>query len=115
MHSNTGKSGRDEAGRSARNDVDGGRSNRAVVSVVGKDRIGIIARVAGILAANGVNILDISQTIMQEFFTMIMLVDLGPERSRFARIQGELAAAGEDMGLKITIQHEDVFNFMHRV
>ena len=90
-------------------------SNRAVVSVVGKDRIGIIARVAGILAANDVNILDISQTIMQEFFTMIMLVDLGEERSKFARIQEELAAAGKEMGLKISIQHEDVFNFMHRI
>ncbi|HHY99260.1 MAG TPA: ACT domain-containing protein [Firmicutes bacterium] len=89
--------------------------NRAVVSIVGKDRIGIIARVAAILAENEVNILDISQTIMQEFFTMIMLVDFGGDRGRFSRVQDELIAAGQELGLKITMQQEDVFNFMHRI
>lgn len=90
-------------------------SNRAVVSVVGKDRVGIIARVAGVLADNGVNILDISQTTMQEFFTMIMLVDLGEDRAILGKLQDEFARVGQEMGLRIAIQHEDIFNFMHRI
>lgn len=90
-------------------------NNRAVVSVVGKDRTGIIARVAGTLAENGVNILDISQTILQGFFTMIMLVDLGEDGENLDKVRTELEQAAKDLGMQVTIQHEDVFNFMHRI
>ena len=90
-------------------------NNRAVVSVVGKDRVGIIARVAATLADNGVNILDISQTILQGFFTMIMLVDLGAAGDNLEEVRADLDRAAADLGMQVTIQHEDVFNFMHRI
>lgn len=90
-------------------------NNRAVVSVVGKDRVGIIARVAATLAENGVNILDISQTILQGFFTMIMLVDLGESGGNLDKVRADLDQAASDLGMQVTVQHEDVFNFMHRI
>ena len=89
--------------------------NRAIVTVIGEDRVGIIAAVATQLAEAGVNILDISQTIMQEFFVMIMMVDLGGTDSGFDQIKVGLNARGEAMNLKIDIQREDVFKLMHRV
>lgn len=90
-------------------------SSRAVVSVVGRDQVGIIARVATVLAENGVNILDISQTTMQEFFTMIMLVDLRGSEDSVDGLRQRLAVVEEAMGLRINVQHEDVFLYMHRV
>jgi ACT domain-containing protein len=80
-----------------------------------KDRVGIIARVAATLAENGVNILDISQTILQGFFTMIMLVDLGESGGNLDKVRADLDQAASDLGMQVTIQHEDVFNFMHRI
>ena len=88
---------------------------KAIVSVVGKDRKGIIAEVCSLLAENGVNILDISQTVMQNFFTMIMLIDTEGCELPFAELGDRLTAKGEDMALKIRIQREDIFNAMHRV
>ena len=88
---------------------------KAVVSVIGKDKRGIIAKVSGFLWERGVNIEDISQTIMQEYFTMIMLVDL----SECALKPAELAEAGEalgkEIGVSIRIQNEDVFRSMHEL
>ena len=89
--------------------------NRAIVTVIGEDRVGNIAAVATLLAQAGVNILDISQTIMQEFFVMIMMVDLGGAGTGFDQIKEGLNARGEAMNLKIDIQREDVFKLMHRV
>ncbi|HHY40516.1 MAG TPA: ACT domain-containing protein [Syntrophaceticus sp.] len=90
-------------------------AERGIVTVVGHDRVGIIARVAGILAESNVNILDISQTVLQGFFAMIMIVDLSCSRNNFSELRQKLEDAGEEMGLKITLQHEDVFRYMHRV
>lgn len=90
-------------------------AERGIVTVVGRDRVGIIARVAGILAESNVNILDISQTVLQGFFAMIMIVDLSSSRSNFSELRQKLEDSGEEMGLKITLQHEDVFRYMHRV
>ncbi len=90
-------------------------NNKAVVSVIGKDRIGIIARVSHILAESSVNILDISQTIMQEFFTMIMIVDLENADKSLSSLKEELNHAGEEMGIQIRIQHQDTFEKMHRL
>ncbi len=92
-----------------------GAGNRAIVTVIGHDQVGIIAAVATMLARAQVNILDISQSIMQEFFVMIMMVDLAKSSSGFDALKGELNARGESMGLKIDIQREDVFKLMHRV
>jgi ACT domain-containing protein len=88
---------------------------RAVISVIGKDRVGIIAGVTKILAEANVNILDISQTIMQEIFTMVMLVDISQANILFTRLSKALKDLGADMGMSIQIQHEDIFNSMHRI
>lgn len=87
---------------------------RAVVTVVGKDRPGIIAKVSALLFENGINILDISQTVMSsDMFTMIMLVDM---RSASAgEVSKKLSALSEDMGMAIHLQNEELFNSMHRI
>jgi ACT domain-containing protein len=95
--------------------LQGGFTMRAVISVIGKDRVGIIAGVTKILAEANVNILDISQTIMQEIFTMVMLVDISQARVPFTGLSEALKDLGVDMGLSIQIQHEDIFNSMHRI
>lgn len=88
---------------------------RAIVTVIGKDRVGIIADVCAILAKNNVNVLDISQTVMQEYFTMIMLVDLLKEGMPFDKLSTMLNDAGRELSLSIRIQREDIFNAMHRI
>ncbi len=88
---------------------------KAVITVLGKDRIGIIANVTTILAENNVNILDISQTILQDFFTMIMIVDMGKCKVGYEEIQSMLKKQSEKMGMSIRIQHEDIFNSMHNI
>lgn len=88
---------------------------RAVITVVGKDKPGIIAAVSGMLAERSVNILDISQTIMQSFFTMITLVDLSAMDIDLEALRTELDQVAERVGVTITLQHEDVFTAMNRV
>lgn len=88
---------------------------RAVVTVTGKDKTGIISKVSTFLAERGVNILDISQTILDEYFAMIMLVDLSNSTSKLASLADECAAMGEKIGMSIHLQHEDIFNAMHSV
>lgn len=89
-------------------------TKRAVVSVVGKDQIGIIARVTSILASNEVNILDISQTILQDFFTMMMIVDVS-NISSLEHLHVQLNELGEKLGLTIHVQLEEIFRAMHRI
>lgn len=91
------------------------KSNRIIVTVIGVDTVGIIAQVAGVLAAANANIVDISQTTLREFFTMIMMADLEKATVPFDELKRRLAAKGEELGLRIEAQHEDVFKFMHRV
>ena len=88
---------------------------RAVITVIGHDKIGIIAKVSAILSESSVNILDISQTIMQDMFTMIMLVDLEKATVPFNELVDQMTALGEQEGLKIHVMHEDIFNSMHRI
>ena len=90
-------------------------SNRVIITVLGRDKVGIIAGVAQVLAEQGVNILDIRQTIMQEFFTMMMVGDLQSKSVDIAHIAEVLNAKGQELGVKISLQHEDVFQFMHRI
>lgn len=90
-------------------------SNRIVVTVLGQDRVGIIAAVSAILAEANANILDISQTTLQEFFAMILLADMAQASVPLEELKRRLRAKGETMGLKIDAQHEDVFKYMHRV
>ena len=88
---------------------------KAVITVIGKDRVGIIHQVSGILSKSNVNILDISQTIMTEIFTMVMMVDVSASQIPFGEFSEELEEKGVDLGVKITICHEDIFNSMHRI
>lgn len=88
---------------------------RAVITVLGKDKVGIIATISRILAESNVNILDISQTLMQDVFTMIMLTDITDSSIAFNELSDRLEAAGKEIGLYAKIQHEDIFNSMHRI
>lgn len=88
---------------------------KAVVTVIGKDQKGIIARISNILFENDVNILDISQTIMQDMFTMIMLVDIESETVTFKQIVEKLEEAEKEIGLSIHVQREEIFTSMHRI
>lgn len=91
------------------------KTNRVIVTVLGKDQLGIIAWVSGRLSEQQVNILDISQTILQEFFTMIMVVDLSTSNLEVAELAASLNSEGQLRGLQVSVQHEDVFTFMHRI
>ena len=83
--------------------------------MVGKDTVGIISRVCTYLADNGINILDISQTIVQEFFNMMMIVDLTKATKNFDTLSNELQAVGNEKGVQAKIQLEDIFDKMHRI
>ena len=87
----------------------------AIVTVIGKDRVGIIADVCSMLAKNKVNVLDISQTVMQDYFTMIMMVDATDCPMPFADLVKTLEKEGEENALVIRAQREDIFNAMHRI
>ena len=93
----------------------GSTKNRAIITVFGSDRSGIVAAVAGTLAEHDANILDISQTILQGIFTMTMLVDLGDADVVFAELQEQLGVLSQELGVQITMQREEVFNFMYRL
>lgn len=87
---------------------------KAVVTVLGKDRTGIIARVSNLLYEKGVNILDISQTILSDMFTMIMLVEVGQD-SQYDGVRSALMDLAKEMGLEIRVQRSDIFDAMHRI
>ena len=89
--------------------------NKAIITVVGQDTVGIIARVCTYLSQHNVNVLDISQTILQGTFTMTMLVDLGPSDVEFSKLQQQLESLSKEIGVQITMQREEVFNFMYRL
>ena len=89
--------------------------NRTIITVVGKDTKGIIARVCTYLAENSINILDISQTIVQEYFNMMMIVDMGKMTKSFEEVADELANVGKELGVQVKCQREEIFNMMHRI
>ncbi len=88
---------------------------RAILSVLGEDRVGIVAAVSSALAATGTNIEDIRQTILSGIFSMTMLVTVDEDVTPFDRVQAELSKVADELGLQITLQREDVFRFMHRI
>ncbi len=89
--------------------------DRIVIAVIGCDRPGIMAGVTAVLAARSANILDVSQTIMSDLFTMVMLVDIKGINCKFAALKQELEAHGAKQELSIIVQHEEIFRAMHRV
>lgn len=90
-------------------------NKRAIITVVGKDTIGIIAKVCTYLADRNINILDISQTIVQGFFNMMMIVDITGMDTDFATVSDELNSIGDKTGVQIKCQREEIFNKMHRI
>ena len=88
---------------------------KAIVTVIGKDRVGITASVCSLLAQHSINILDISQTVLQEYFTMVMLVDTSACSASIGEMSDLLDQAGQGQGLSIRIQREDIFNARHRI
>ena len=89
--------------------------NRTIITVVGKDTKGIIAKVCTYLADNNVNILDISQTIVQEYFNMMMILDMTKMHKPFVEAADELAKLGEGIGVQVKCQREEIFDVMHRI
>jgi len=88
---------------------------RIIITVLGHDRVGIIAGISAILAEAGINILDINQTILQGFFTMVMVADISRSSVDIPSLKEILDRKGEELGLQITVQHEDIFKYMHRI
>lgn len=89
--------------------------NKAIITVVGKDTVGIIAKVCTYLAENKINILDISQTIVQGYFNMMMIVDMSKVDITFETVSGSLMKIGEGMGVEIKCQRTEIFDKMHRI
>ena len=88
---------------------------KAVLTIIGEDKVGIIAKVSGVLAACMVNILDLNQTVMREYFTMIMLVDLSKMAISIEELQQKLSIIEKEMQLSIRVQREDIFKKMHEI
>lgn len=88
---------------------------KSIITVVGKDTVGIIAKVCTYLAEQGINILDISQTIVQDYFNMMMIVDMSGTEKPFQEVIEDLNAIGDEIGVVIKCQREDIFNQMHRI
>ena len=91
------------------------QTGRAIITIIGSDRVGIIAGIANVLAEANVNILDISQSVIREFFTMIMMVDLADSAVSFHEVSERLARKGEELSVRVEIQREEIFNAMHRI
>lgn|SRR5579862_6633332 len=90
-------------------------SGRAIVTIIGSDRVGIIAGIANVIAEANVNILDISQSVIREFFTMIMMVDLAGAKVPFSTLSEQLTRKGEELAVRVEIQREEIFTAMHRI
>lgn len=88
---------------------------KGIITVIGKDNVGIIAKVCSYLADNDVNILDISQTVVSDYLNMMMIVDLTNTIDIFDKITEELINVGKSIGVVVRLQHEDIFNTMHRI
>ena len=88
---------------------------RAIISVVGKDTVGILAQVSSLCAASQVNVVDVTQTILQDMFVMVMMVDISKMTVTFSDFSDEVTGYGKDAGLVIHVMHEDIFNSMHKI
>lgn len=88
---------------------------KVVITIIGYDRVGIVAMVTNVLAERNVNILDINQNIMNGFFNMVMIADLEGSKVSLSDLQQVLKTRGDEMGVQIKVQHEDIFKVMHRI
>ncbi len=90
-------------------------NERAVVTVLGGDKVGIVAKVTEVLAANNANIVDISQTLLEDLFSMIMLIEIDELEEDFETLKKDLEETGDELEVKIMLQHEEIFRYMHRI
>ena len=88
---------------------------KAVITVIGKDMVGILAKVSAVCAEKGINVIEVTQSILQDMFAMIMMVDITAMTTDFTQLSDELNSLGETLGLSIHTMHEDIFNAMHRI
>ena len=88
---------------------------KAVITVIGKDMVGILAKVSTVCAEKGINVIEVTQSILQDMFAMIMIVDISAATVPISELSVEFDTLGEKLGLKIHVMHEDVFNSMHRI
>ena len=88
---------------------------KAVITVIGKDMVGILARVSGACAEYNVNVLEVTQSVLQDLFAMVMLVDIAKLQGDFKDLAASMEKIGAEMGLSIHVMHEDIFNSMHRI
>ncbi len=88
---------------------------KAIVTVVGRDTVGILAKVSTVCAEHKANIVDVTQSVMQDLFTMVMLIDISDITGDFSDLQNSFNALGNDIGMKIHVMHEDIFNSMHHI
>ena len=87
----------------------------AIIAVIGQDKTGILAKISTVCAENNANIIDVTQTVMQKYFTMIMLADITDLSSSFGEFSERVHAAGKEIEMTVHVMHEDIFNSMHRV
>ena len=90
-------------------------NKKVIITVLGKDTVGIIAKVCTYLSENGINILDISQTVVSDYFNMMMIVDLSKSEKQFADLANDLENVGQDLGVSVKCQREEIFEMMHRI
>ncbi len=88
---------------------------KAVITVLGKDTVGILAKVSAACAEEGVNIIEVTQSVMQDLFAMIMLADIKDSKVPFDELTTKLDKVGDEMGMKVHVMHEDIFNSMHKI
>ncbi len=88
---------------------------RAVITVIGKDTVGILTKVSGICTEYNANVIEVTQSVLQDMFAMIMLVDITKLNRNFTELSDRMTALGNELGLKIHTMHEDIFNSMHRI
>ena len=88
---------------------------KAIVTVVGYDTVGILAKVSAVCAANNANIIDVTQSVLKDMFTMVMLIDISDLTDDFSALQQSLFTLGDQIGMKIHVMHEDIFNSMHHI
>lgn len=91
------------------------RRERVVVTVLGADRVGIVAGITQVLAEHNANIIDLTSSKMRDLFVMLMLVDISEAKGTLQELQSALRRKGEELGVQVTAQHEDIFRFMHRI
>lgn len=88
---------------------------KAIISVIGKDTFGILARVSATCSENRANIIDVTQSVLQDMFVMVMLVDISHEECDFLHLKGDLDSLAKEINMQISLMHEDIFNSMHRI